>query len=760
MDKNLLKRATEDTEDPTPGYMFRDIAQWTFLDQATQSKLIQYLMDKLKPSASVHVLAKVLRIIKILCETGHTDFQKEMQKRSDDLKQFASFRGKPDPKYGDKLNEKVRTTAKEAIDAAFTHRREVKSQIGQGMGSDTTFDDKKDKPTSGGSTFTTGNVVTATTTGSGHSNIAPMPTTNKWAEHMAKHGAGGDGGAGSGVMNSAFAKDIALAARTGFGLWQENVKTDEQRMFEAMNSGSDFRPVDVGFGGGFAPSAAASSSAEGASWKFTDDTSGNGGAGGFGGKQETQTKILTPFQVEVERIAALKATPQRVDLSQFVANCEQIGSAGGDWDDLTEALDERLQQKYNWQQRLNVLAAVEALLRTKTVPADVADYFTANPEDIQRNVHVVQTTLKEKAAKVLQLLNIPVRTAQTVETSAAQNLSLPSVSGGGTTWASGSSLQSAPQAPATSNGGAVDFGGLEVKSKAKAEKAPEDKTKLKKRAAMNIAAFEDSAPPIPEAQPQQQQQQPATAWGTSGGWGFEATSTSTTQQKGGWDSGFSTQPAPQAAFPMQTAPIAPAPAQQPPRAGGFDEFDSFFASTKPAIPPSPLVSTKHSAPQPTLSSPLFEPPVQHQQQPPMMSSAALASPPANSGPAQGFVAPPPSPNVAGAQQMILQMQQQLQTLMSTINLSDPNAAVQMQMMMQQQQQLMALIAQQSQVSAAAAPAVATAGPYGGSSQGPAVVPHGSFQVSLPPPRERSDSQNQALAAVQQEMMMKMMNNRQ
>jgi hypothetical protein len=747
MDKTLLKRATEDTEEPTPGYMFRDIAQWTFLDQATQSKLIQYLMDKLKPTASVHVLAKTLRIIKILCETGHTDFQKEMQKKSDELKQYASYRGKPDPKYGDKLNEKVRTTAKEAIDAAFTHRREVKSQIGQGVGSDTTFEEKK----STGS-FTTGNTVSAATTASGHANIAPMPTTNKWAEHMAKHGQGESTG---GIMSSTFVKDVALAAKTGFGLWQENVKTDEQRMFEAMNSGSDFRPVEVGgFGsGGFGQqSSAASSTAGGGSWKFAEDSSEtSGGASGFGLPKEGQSKILTPFQMEAERIAAYKATPQRVDLTQFVTNCEQIGATGGNWDDLTQALDERLQQKYNWQQRLNVLAAIEALLRAKTVPTDVAEYFTENPEDIQRNVHVVQTTLKEKAAKVLQILNIPIRTAQTMETSAAQNLSLPSVSGGGTTWASsgvpsgGSTTHTtgtAAQLQVEESGGGVDFGGLEVKQKARAEKPAEDKTKLKKRAAMNVAAYEEacnetpasaaSSAPVVSSAP--------TSWG-SDGWGVDSTKKSSSA--GAWDGGFSASSAP-AQPPAQQAP------QQRQQTGGFDDFDSFFTASKPPVPVTPITAP---------------PPLQQQLTPLSVQQVAGTSSPAMlspSGSAQGMVAPPPSPSVAGnPTMMILQMQQQLQSMMSSINLSDPSAAAQMQMMMQQQQQLMALIAAQSHLAAngTSQPPPMMPSLLQPVAPAPAVVPHGSFQMQLPPQRERSNSQNQALAAVQQEMMNQMLASR-
>eukprot|EP00758_Cryptobia_borreli_P006980 Tbor_TRINITY_DN5231_c2_g2::TRINITY_DN5231_c2_g2_i2::g.16517::m.16517 len=134
MDKSLLKRAIEDTPDPTPGYMFRDISNWTYIDNNTQQKLITTLLTKLTPKASVHIIAKILRIIKVLCEIGHVDFQKEIQGNSDKIKEFANYRGKMDPKYEDKYNEKVRITAREAIEAAYSARSESKIVIQAGHG--------------------------------------------------------------------------------------------------------------------------------------------------------------------------------------------------------------------------------------------------------------------------------------------------------------------------------------------------------------------------------------------------------------------------------------------------------------------------------------------------------------------------------------------------------------------------------------------------------------------------------------------------
>lgn len=708
MDKSLLKRALEDTEDPTPGYMFRDIAQWTFIDHNTQAKLIAYLMDKLKPTASVHVLAKTLRVIKILCETGHADFQKEIQRLNDDIKQFASYRGKPDAKFGDKLNEKVRTCARETIEAAFTHRKENKVQVSQGHGSDTTFEERKN-------TFNTGTSVSdASWSGSSNpstnAHMAPMPTTNKWAEHMAAAAAGKNTNPShvGTVVNS-----LVSSAKTGFGFWQENIKSTEERVMESFTHGTDFRPVELGFG---VPTSGGSGPATAGGWKFTDDSGAS--AAGASALPKEETKILTPFQVEVEKICSFKNAPQRVDLTQFVQAVETISSSrGGDLEELAEALDERLQQKYSWQQRLNAMCAIEAVLRSQPPVAghdSFEQYFKENPEDVQRNIHVVQASLKEKSQKVLKILAIPERTKASVETSAAQQIHV-ATSNGGMMWAS-----VAPQeAPAPSSDCGDLLGGMTVKSRASG-KPVEDKTKLRKRAAL-VAPDDETPPPAPPAQ-QNTSAGGGDAWGSwgSGDQGFDSN----------W--GGAATSAPQVADSSSswsaTAAAAPQPSVAPPPPKPRDALDDFFGSSN-VVPP---IVAQPVAP------------------------ATFASQPAGPLP----VAQPAGPQAAAPtnslqMSMVLQMQQQLQLLMSQINMSDPNAMTQIQSLMQQQQQLMAMIAamppqpQQPLSAPPSQPAPAT--------EGIAVVPHDHFQVNMPTAKpSQAAPVNDSFARVQQEMMTKLM----
>lgn len=658
MDKNLLKRALADSEEPTPGYMFRDITQWTFLDHTTQSRLVAALMEKLSPKMSVHVLAKTLRLIKHLCESGHADFQKEIQRNSETLKQFANYRGTNDPKYGDKLNEKVRISAKEAVDAAFAPRKETKINV-TSEGSNSTYKEEK-----GG--FSTGGRVTGSKSGDPH--MADMPTTNKWEEHRLK-------GGGKVEEESAFVKAIKTGWETGFGLRQEGIKSNEQRMREELANNGNYQAIDLnqGFGGG----AGNSGGESGGGWKFTDETSG---ASSTALPKET-LRMLTPIQKEVEKLASYKNTPQRVELTQFVESVQAIIAQGDfSYEDLAEAMDAQLAQKHPWQSRLNVLCAVEVIAKAK-YSESFNTYFTENPEDVQRNVHVVQASLKERAQKVLKILNIPERstgagTAQAQQTTTALN--------------QGETFWSAPVAPAPSATEGADFDGMSeaVPRRKKTEKKDDKAPTLKKRAIAQ-SADDDSSWGTTASAPATQNPPPAqnAGWGDSwgatettatagGGWGTAPASGSSGW--GSWGDTGATATAP----PQATTVPAQAPAPNPKRASAIEDMDAFFGSAPLPAPqaPPPQKSSEPAPwdlpPPPAQSQPPSNPGFDPLSLPPRPVVQPVASAPA---PTQGI---PPQ-----ITQMMEMLNQQMQTIMATAA-NNPNAAAQVQMLMMQQQQLM------------------------------------------------------------------------
>mgnify|MGYP001607355637 CR=1 FL=1 len=696
MDKSVLRKALADSEEPTPGYLFRDIAQMTFVDQLTQDKLIQYLLTYLDPKQSVHVLAKALRVIKHLCEEGHADFQKQMQSKADLLRQFASYRGPNDPKYGDKLNEKVRNTARDAIEAAFSHRRESKAQVGSGFGSNTVVTEEKKG-------FTTGLTVAAGGGAPGNAHMAPMPTSNRWAEEMSKSGAA----PGVVLPSGGFVADLKTGFQTGFGLWSENVRTNQQRILEDTAKGGSFQAVEVplggggGFGGSFGSSAAAAGG--GSEWKFTSDGAGSGGA-----TTAKPERVLNPYQKEIERLCLMKSIPQRVELAQFTTAVMAISQETGlGVDELAAAMDEKLAQKNPWAHRLHVLAALEHLLKNGA-PPEFKQYFVENPEDVQRNVHVVQTALKEKAQKVLKLLGVPER--GTEDKAASQ---MTSAGGHGEmTWM-------APTAP-SSAAGELDFGGMNVRggrirsdSNAKpagttASAAPppasavasktEDPTKLRKRAPMQVANFVDT---------------PAPATSNGGGWGVQPATTSSTASTsawgaptatvGGWGSVENTAgsnstwgaPAPAAASAF-SSPTAVAPAAAKPVAGGaskaFADIDELFGAPPPSSA-APIVQPMQIVPPvPAVATPALN-------MGPSAPSAPTAQPIASSVVPATTPAPSSTSSIASLQLRMAELNQQMMQLMAGGGAGmDP---IRMQQLMQKQQQLMLemTMAQQQQQAA-------------------------------------------------------------
>jgi hypothetical protein len=450
MDKTLLKKATADTPEPTPGYMYRDIIAMTFVDMKTQDKVLQFLIDKIKDSSSsTHVLSKTLRIIKQLCEKGHADFQKEMQRQADTIKQCAQYRGKPDPTYGDMLNEQVRAAGREAMEACFNSRRDAKTLEITSQGGKA--DDDKDKPKQ--PTFTTGQVV-------------GKPAT------------------GGTALESATAQ-VAEAVKSGFGLWKEKPKSANEKMLEDMYNQQHQQgqyitptiPVEVatvpipGFGG--------PAGGEQANWKTLTQNAAT---------TSQPVKVLSPAQRHVEKLVSMKTSPQRLELSNFLQGAQQIVEEGSTtWDDIAAALDENLVGSCNWQVRLNALLGLEALAKSSIT--DVIQYFTENPDEIQKNVNVVQSTLKERAVKVLTLLGLPTQAPEQKKSVPAAMFANPTGKAE-MTWAP--SLANAPEDNGAGSGMFADAAGMKVRDRQK------DKTgKLKKRAPATGGVFSTTEEPAP-----------------------------------------------------------------------------------------------------------------------------------------------------------------------------------------------------------------------------------------------------------------------
>eukprot|EP01006_Ploeotia_vitrea_P012579 TRINITY_DN33265_c0_g1_i1.p1 TRINITY_DN33265_c0_g1~~TRINITY_DN33265_c0_g1_i1.p1 ORF type:complete len:774 (-),score=156.02 TRINITY_DN33265_c0_g1_i1:1360-3402(-) len=365
-----------------------------------------------------------------------------MQRNVEKLRTASQFRGKPDPVHGDAYNQKVRDSAQAAIESAFaaskvgeTRTRDITSQSAANVGGLL-------QPTQK-STFTTGNKIDSM----GYS-----------AQRNEDEVAAGDKTA-AGMLGQ-----FAAAAKTGFGAWapSEHDKMVNDIVTNNMNAGQSYQAPII------APSFGASTPSS------NSTTSGAGTAptktwgGGFRAPEattEAEVKETPPEVKVVKDLLSIKAAqPTRAQLSDFVAKAN-----GLDLEQVFLQLDDSLDEKQNWQIRLRGLCGIEALLGSSVTNDSTSAYFKENPEDIMRNVNVVQQSLKDKAAKVLRLLGL--------EAPKTEKRPQPQAVPG---WGS-------PDAP---EGSTLDFAGLTMKKKDE----PEQTKKLKTRKRVDAALQQQNVP--------------------------------------------------------------------------------------------------------------------------------------------------------------------------------------------------------------------------------------------------------------------------
>lgn len=125
MDRQLLARATDSSEAPTPGYMYNDIAKNAASNPAVCSDVAKYLTGRLASKNNYNVKHKCLKVI---AKTAASPYLRGQFKRClsidpqamSAIKDALQFRGPPDPVRGDQPYEKVRVAAKEALDAIYS----------------------------------------------------------------------------------------------------------------------------------------------------------------------------------------------------------------------------------------------------------------------------------------------------------------------------------------------------------------------------------------------------------------------------------------------------------------------------------------------------------------------------------------------------------------------------------------------------------------------------------------------------------------
>ncbi|CAI5465388.1 unnamed protein product [Closterium sp. Yama58-4] len=126
---------------------------------------------------------------------------------------------------------------------------------------------------------------------------------------------------------------------------------------------------------------------------------GGGGAGGGGGGASSEEERLVEGMTGA---GGVRLQPTREALRGFIASLPKLNAGV-----VAQALEARLLSNL-WQTRLKAMCVVEAVVRQEGEPQcdAIYDFFADNPHALHENVDSPQTSLKDKARRVLDLLGL------------------------------------------------------------------------------------------------------------------------------------------------------------------------------------------------------------------------------------------------------------------------------------------------------------------------------------------------------------------
>jgi hypothetical protein len=116
----MIDGATADEDKVTPVYKLEEICD---LLRSSHSSIVkevsEFILRRLDHKSPI-VKQKGLRVIKYAVGKSGVEFRREMQRNSVAVRQLIHYKGQPDPLKGDALNKAVRATAQEALSAIFS----------------------------------------------------------------------------------------------------------------------------------------------------------------------------------------------------------------------------------------------------------------------------------------------------------------------------------------------------------------------------------------------------------------------------------------------------------------------------------------------------------------------------------------------------------------------------------------------------------------------------------------------------------------
>lgn len=356
----MIDGVTSDEDKVAPVYKLDEVCE---LLRTSHSGIVKevsdYILKRIDHKSPV-VKQKALRLIKFAVGKSGVEFRREMQRHSSVIRQLFHYKGYPDPLKGDALNKTVRDTAHEAVSAIFASddskaQTEGTKRRMEGFGN-TNFEMQTEDKKS----------FLSEVVGLGSASIKQGLSTIAAAHSFKKND--------SGTYKS---PNLHRSLTT---------EIDSRERYD----GNDHRerwtsPIQ--------------SKSVGSSWNqdsepCVDASSANAATTGEKSREERLLETIVTS-------GGVRLQPTRDAIQIFLMEASKLNPTA-----MSHALELKL-QSHLWQVRMKAVCVLESILKTKDDEyfSTIGSYFLENKEFIIKCSESPQASLRDKANKVLSILD-------------------------------------------------------------------------------------------------------------------------------------------------------------------------------------------------------------------------------------------------------------------------------------------------------------------------------------------------------------------
>ncbi|KAJ4831725.1 hypothetical protein Tsubulata_038276 [Turnera subulata] len=362
----MIDSATSDEDKVTPVYKLEEICELLRSSHVSIVKEVSQFVLKRLDHKSPIVKQKALRLIKYCVGKSGVEFRREMQRHSAAVRQLFHYKGQMDALKGDALNKAVRDTAHEAISAIFS--------------------EENNKPAPAAAPAED---VNRRIQGFGNTNFETPPEDRK--SFLSEVVGMGSASIKQGLSNFAQGHSIRKNDNGSYksptlrkSLTMENDYTDRYEPVQLRNESHG--TLKTVAGGPWGQDSRASN----------EETRPADSGSSFSESKTREEKLLET----IVTAGGVRLQPTRDALQVFLVEAAKLDALT-----LSHAIESKLQSPV-WQIRMKAVCVLESILRKKDDEHFfiVASYFSENIDVVMRCSESPQTSLREKANKVLSLL--------------------------------------------------------------------------------------------------------------------------------------------------------------------------------------------------------------------------------------------------------------------------------------------------------------------------------------------------------------------